>query len=1099
MIEAYLYRIRIGQFNASFRIRRVKSKKQYHQMVSRLGKILVLVFSVMVIIPFIDEEYTPLNGEIGKSGKGSHTRSSSMRDFKMQASYNLKWKQLRIYSIKMKPNFRARMLHGNIKKGITNIHLNIRSLYNKMSEVRSLVQKEKPHILGISEAELKKNNHDIRSLKLPGYDLLLPQSWEKDGRARVCVYVKKSLQYEQLQNLQDSDIQTVWLRAGFKNTRKMYFSHLYREHTSTLGSSIASQRKALEKILAQWDNAVVHDSPSKPNEVHIMGDMNLDSMNNRWVQPDYPLISLARLVLQCCSLNNFSQMVDKVTRVQYNSLRKMTNTSCIDHVYCNSKHRISTVRTISIGASDHDAIAYTRFSKDPVSPARTIRKRSYKNFKEAEFLRDMSQLDFTDVYKSKDVDTATDLLNFMLVEVLNAHAPWIIFQQRKHFVPWLTSETRDMMNQRDKLKEQAKALAISEGKNSSAEQTELWSGYKKLRNKVNNRIKQEEVLFKKSKVSECQGCPSKVWGLAKKFMEWASPGPPTQLEVEEQNKITLYTKAKDLARVMNIYFISKVQNIVNGLKKVPENLTGCKGIMAGKELSLSLKFVSVKKVKALLCSLKNKTSSSVDQLDNFAVKLAAPYIAGPLHHVITLSIMQQKFPTSWKFTKIVPLHKKKSALKRENYRPVAILSPLSKVLEKIIYEQINQYFENNGLFHPSLHGYRKSRSTMTALISMYDKWVVAASKGQISGVILVDLSAAFDLVCPALLIKKLQVYGFKKDITNWITSYLTDRYQSVWIDHVFSDFLENSIGVPQGSNLGPLFFLIFFNDLPTFMEENIDCYADDSTLGASGKNVADVGAALSRDCAQLHSWMQSNRFKLNTDKTHFMTVGTSVRLQQVQEDLVVTMDGVTLKESDEKSEELLGITVQCNLKWSKQIESLKRKLSSRLSGLEKLKRIMSRSTKKNIVEGVFNSVLCYCIPLFGGCNKADLNLLQIQQNRAAQCVLNLPPRTSRSVLFDKLGWLTVEQLIAYHTLITVYKIRMKREPEYLAGSLLRDNHYGRIIVKHSNLGLYRNSFVYRGSTLWNKLPRDLRSEMKIGAFKRKLKSWVEFNVERFAT
>ena len=139
-------------------------------------------------------------------------------------------------------------------------------------------------------------------------------------------------------------------------------------------------------------------------------------------------------------------------------------------------------------------------------------------------------------------------------------------------------------------------------------------------------------------------------------------------------------------------------------------------------------------------------------------------------------------------------------------------------------------------------------------------------------------------------------------------------------------------------------------------------------------------------------WMKSNRFKLNADKTHFMTVGTSARLQQMQEDLVVTMDGVTLEESGEKSEELLGITVQCNLKWSKQIESLKSKLSSRLSGLEKLKQVMSRSTKKNIVQGVFNSVLCYSIPLFGGCNKAELNLLQIQQNRAAQCVLNYPPR-----------------------------------------------------------------------------------------------------------
>ena len=130
--------------------------------------------------------------------------------------------------------------------------------------------------------------------------------------------------------------------------------------------------------------------------------------------------------------------------------------------------------------------------------------------------------------------------------------------------------------------------------------------------------------------------------------------------------------------------------------------------------------------------------------------------------------------------------------------------------QKILYEQIYNYFAENKLFHQSLHGYRQNRSTMTALLSMYDKWVRAASKGQVSGVVLVDLSPAFDLVDPSLLIEKMKVYVFEQDITSWISSYLTNRYQSVWIDHTFSDFLENNIGVPQGSNLGPLFFLIFF-------------------------------------------------------------------------------------------------------------------------------------------------------------------------------------------------------------------------------------------------------------------------------------------------
>ena len=199
----------------------------------------------------------------------------------------------------------------------------------------------------------------------------------------------------------------------------------------------------------------------------------------------------------------------------------------------------------------------------------------------------------------------------------------------------------------------------------------------------------------------------------------------------------------------NEYFISKVQKIVEGLKNVPVDLSGCRKVMQGRDISLSMKFVTVRKVRKLLGSLKNKTSTSVDQLDNFAVKLAADFIAEPLHHVITLSILQQKFPSGWKYTKIVPLHKKKSQLKKENYRPGAILSPLSKVLEKVMYELIYSYFDRNKLFHPSLHGYRKRRSTMTALLSMYDKWVLAASKGQVSGVVLVDLSAAFDLVSPS--------------------------------------------------------------------------------------------------------------------------------------------------------------------------------------------------------------------------------------------------------------------------------------------------------------------------------------------------------------
>ena len=153
-----------------------------------------------------------------------------------------------------------------------------------------------------------------------------------------------------------------------------------------------------------------------------------------------------------------------------------------------------------------------------------------------------------------------------------------------------------------------------------------------------------------------------------------------------------------------------------------------------------------------------------------------------MHHILSLSIMQKQFPSSWKFAKVVPLLKKGSPLEAKNYRPVALLSPLSKVAEKVIYEQMYSYFHRNNIFHQNLHGYRHRRSTQTTLLQLYDKWIKAANKGYISGAVMLELSAAFDLVDHDLLVQKLKVYGLDDDFRDWIISYLSNRKQAVWIN-----------------------------------------------------------------------------------------------------------------------------------------------------------------------------------------------------------------------------------------------------------------------------------------------------------------------------
>ena len=245
-------------------------------------------------------------------------------------------------------------------------------------------------------------------------------------------------------------------------------------------------------------------------------DMNLDCLNDRWIDNEYSLKSLGKMVVEFCNAHNFTQLVNQVTRVQFNSVQNVTATSAIDHVYCNAKHRISPVRVLSFGGSDHDALIYTRLAKEPKPVTRTIRKRSYKNFDKESFILSVAQLDFTDVFCSIDVDEATELLTSKLVETLNVHAPWTLYQERKNFVPWVTTGTIGMMKERDALKALAKSLVGID----SLQQAEVWAQYKVLRNKINNRVKKEELLFKREKMNECQRDPAKIWRIAKNNMEW---------------------------------------------------------------------------------------------------------------------------------------------------------------------------------------------------------------------------------------------------------------------------------------------------------------------------------------------------------------------------------------------------------------------------------------------------------------------------------------------------------------------------------------------------------------------------------------------------
>ncbi|PFX21450.1 RNA-directed DNA polymerase from mobile element jockey [Stylophora pistillata] len=233
-----------------------------------------------------------------------------------------------------------------------------------------------------------------------------------------------------------------------------------------------------------------------------------------------------------------------------------------------------------------------------------------------------------------------------------------------------------------------------------------------------------------------------------------------------------------------------------------------------------------------------------------------------------------KFPTRWKTAKVTPLFKGGALSDPSNYRPISVLPVLSKIIERHMYNSLYAFLTEQNLIYSRQSGFRKHHSTETALIKIVDELLFNLDRNKVSGLVLVDYAKAFDMVDHELLLKKLEVYGVKNQELNWCQSYLSDRKQVVCLDGNKSSEAFMRHGVPQGSILGPLFFILFINDLPLHVSGTIDLYADDTTISASAdvNNIPSLQSSLKTSFGEIQQWAMANKLPLNESKTKVLTV-----------------------------------------------------------------------------------------------------------------------------------------------------------------------------------------------------------------------------------
>ena len=362
--------------------------------------------------------------------------------------------------------------------------------------------------------------------------------------------------------------------------------------------------------------------------------------------------------------------------------------------------------------------------------------------------------------------------------------------------------------------------------------TDLFREFCKVRNAVQRDIKFAKENFFKTQLNRCKGNSGKLW------RHLASLGHSSNVSssrvVLEENGDKIFD-SKGVARVFNLFYSSVASNLV---AKLPSPFgvfdTSCQIFRdfyhekLRQRPGFTLSPVPSHFVRKQLCSLDPKKAVGLDGVSSLFLRDGADFIFKPIQHLINLSIITESVPDLFKEAKVVPLFKKGSTLDPGNYRPVSVLSVLSKILERAVHTQLAEYLEKRSILFENQSGFRGGFSTDTSLIGLTDFVRTELSKGRYVGMVLIDLCKAFDTVDHSILIEKLRAVGVTS--LSWFKSYLAERRQCVEICGVRSDFLPMTCGVPQGSILGPLLFLVYINDLSMALNCRLSLYADDSAL-----------------------------------------------------------------------------------------------------------------------------------------------------------------------------------------------------------------------------------------------------------------------------
>ena len=933
-------------------------------------------------------------------------------------------------------------------KGIHLIHMNVRSLgdIKKTDSLKLQIGRSKAHIIGISETWL---NEAIPSslMNVKGYNLSrVDRAWGKGNLGMkkgggVAIYWRDSLKVSDQKyakfNLSNKDGEVQWLSLKQDNVRPILILNVYRPPQGDCKSFCKNIQDKIQEANLK-DNT----------EMYIMGDFNVDYLDKR--SKDFTELNTSMKSL------GLKQIISSPTR--YGN----TKNSCLDLIFTNSEC-IAASGVINVNISDHFPVFVSRKKERTMTKKTKFEGRSYTRYNKEEFQANLLQIDWENFYSQADPNVAWGIMKSNLEITIEEMCPLRVMKGKVYDDPWITREIIEMIKDKDRLMKNAKTTGIKED----------WDLAKQARNFVSTQIRNLKSEYLKEEQENNVDDPKKFWRNISSIIP-KDKGGKQQIILEKDG---VQRDPGESAGILNHFFTGIGPTLANDFD--PNNWEP-----VGEEEETKLKecatnFVEVHK----LCQeIKITKSSGYSHLSSRVLKDSFMVLSAQLSYLFNLSLTTAIFPEDWKRATVVPLYKGGTASKVGNYRPVSLLPLPGKLLEKVVHSALSGHLENNGLLTDAQNGFRKNRSTVSGIANFTDEVLRAMNEGKVTVATFIDLRKAFDTVNHPVLLKKLKHLGVGGNFLKWCTSYLEGRSQKTVANGVNSDSREVTYGVPQGSVLGPLFFLTYINDMSAAVENvNLSLYADDTVLYVSGK---DIGVNVQRMQGGLDGfadWCQSNALKINAEKTKVMIFGTTKRVKKIGQ-IRLRINNAPIHRAP--SYKYLGMTLDSSMSFKPHLATVVRSVSHKIYLLSRIKKFLSNRSALLVYKTMVLPFFDYADVVYHNANTAELEKLQRLQNRALKLCLGLHRREDTEIVHRSAKVPLLENRRRSHIYNFMYKRKELKHNLDVPVIKTRSADAPRFILPNPNLQCYKRSLEYSGAKAWNNLPKELKLIPNYLSFKR---------------